>query len=86
MSLLGWKYVKAKISPATAHNKAIPKNILTDFPAFQNKTKDTNVKIWLAGENILKKSPGFTVLKNARAAMTELGISLSVATALTNEL
>lgn len=47
---------------------------------------DSKVRNWLKGENILKKFPGFAVLKNTLAAMTELGISLSVATAITIEL
>jgi hypothetical protein len=46
---------------------------------------DINVRTCEAGEKILKKSPGFVTLKNSPPAITELGISLSVATAMTIE-
>lgn len=57
-----------------------------DFDFFQHKINDSNVKTWLAGENNPKKFPGFIVLKKTFAANTELGISLAVAFAITNEL
>lgn len=47
---------------------------------------DSKVRHWLAGENILKNSPGFTVLKNSLAATIEFGMSWSVAAAITSEL
>lgn len=56
------------------------------FDRFQHKINDSNVTIWVAGENNPKKFPGFIVLKNTFAANTELGISLAVAFAITNEL
>ena len=43
---------------------------------FQNRIRTNNPNSWLRGENILKKFPGFTVLKYSLAVPIELGISL----------
>jgi len=77
--------VKANISPKMEKSKAMPRNNRTFFEFFQNKTRDINDKICERGEKILKKLPGFTTLKNSLPATIELGISLSVATAITKE-
>ncbi len=74
------------MSPATEQSKSIPRKTLTDFAVFQNKIRDNTAKICTAGENILKKSLGFTVLKYALAATTEFGISLLTASEMTIEL
>jgi len=43
---------------------------------FQNKIRTNSPNTWFMGENILKKFPGFTVLKYSLAAAIEFGISL----------
>ena len=62
------------------------KNNRIEGDFFQYKMSDSNANTSVTGQNILKKSPGFTVLKYSLVAITEAGMLLSTATALTNEL
>jgi len=53
--------------------KANPKYSLVAGADFQKMISTISPNSWFTGENILKKYPGFTVLKYSLAAAMELG-------------
>ncbi|HXB44563.1 MAG TPA: hypothetical protein VNV85_10920 [Puia sp.] len=56
--------------------KATPAYCRIDGGVFQNIIRTISPKTWFNGENILKKFPGFTVLKYSLAVTIEPGILL----------
>ena len=56
--------------------KAIAVNNRIEGEDFQKRTTTNSPNAWFMGENILKKFPGFTVLKYSLAVAIEFGISL----------
>lgn len=56
--------------------KAIAVNSRIEGDDFQNRIRTNSPNAWFIGENILKKFPGFTILKYSLAAAIEFGISL----------
>jgi len=56
--------------------KATPKHNRIEGDDLQNSIKTNSANTWFAGENILKKFPGVTVLKYDLAAPIEFGMSL----------
>jgi len=54
--------------------KAIPRYSLIEEDEFQNSTRTNSPNAWLSGENILKKFPGFTILKYSLATAIESGM------------
>lgn len=63
-------------SEITYKKSAQPRVRRIDKDVLQNTTRASNATIWFTGENILKKFPGFTVLKYSLAAAMESGILL----------
>jgi hypothetical protein len=73
---LGKKYSKVKPSANKYMARAAPRQSRMEGDAFQNIINTIIPSAWFMGENILKKFPGFTVLKYSLAMAMEFGMSL----------